>query len=631
MQTRRIIGIGLLFSVTLLLFLVIYRHTGSNADQPAAQHGVIDLTGWSFHEQGFVQLDGEWEFYEGQLLESDDFREGIRKGVFYRSVPGTWKGKTEEGGMSRKGVGTYRLKVRLGDRDEVLALKVTSIRMSHRLFIDGKPEGASGVPAVVPAEHRPGNTPYTAFFKAENPEIEIIIQVANHVFVTGGIVNSIQLGSHQDIVQLNGIQLGSDMGVILMLVMFGAYQIGFHFVRRRERSYLLIGLYMFALSLGQALQGEKILQRSLPQMPFELAYKLLDLSQFLSAIIIILFLYTVDTRLMSLRKLMVVLAPLALYAASVLLLPYGIHIQAKYAGVSYMGVAVLFIIGRMIYLYLRSSNGMSNRKELLLFIGGSLSLLVFLTNGALYAENMASSDMAGKLGIICFIIFMNMLLVVRFSDAHTRTDILAHQLDQAQIKPHFLYNALSSVISFCYTDGEKAAHLLSMLSHYLRYILELDRSQLFVPLYRELELIHAYAEIEKARFDDRFELECRVEESLRHRNIPSLSIQPLIENAIRHGLFEKEGFGKVILTVRKNDNGILIIVEDDGVGMSAERLGQISGRAGSGGGIGVANIRSRLESIHGASWSISSAPGAGTKVTMRVPLTLEQETWRRRD
>jgi len=196
---------------------------------------------------------------------------------------------------------------------------------------------------------------------------------------------------------------------------------------------------------------------------------------------------------------------------------------------------------------------------------------------------------------------------------------------QAQIKPHFLYNALSSVISFCYTDGEKAADLLSMLSQYLRYILDMDRTRLFVPLHRELELIHAYVEIEKARFGERFDYFAYVDDALLDVEIPSLCIQPLVENAIRHGLFEKEGYGHVTLNISEGDQYIKITIEDDGTGISDDQLYQLQTGIGRKGGIGLHNIKKRIASIPGSSVSFHSELGNGTQVTIYLPLTQEEE------
>lgn len=191
---------------------------------------------------------------------------------------------------------------------------------------------------------------------------------------------------------------------------------------------------------------------------------------------------------------------------------------------------------------------------------------------------------------------------------------------QAQIKPHFLYNAISSIVSFCYTDGEKAAYLLSMLSRYLRMVFERDQKTLFVPLSAELELIQAYVEIEKARFGERLAYKLQTDPELDAVVIPSLTLQPFVENAIRHGLFEKEGSGTVTLAVSDGNGYVRFDITDDGVGMADDLLYRLrAGDRPEGAGIGMTNVRRRLAAIPGASVTVDSALERGTKVTVYLP------------
>ncbi|BFT73793.1 ATP-binding protein [Paenibacillus sp. P36] len=1022
-KLRQFIGIVVVFSLSVLLFIGIYSQaTPNKVDQPA-KHGMLDLRNWDLRQQGLTSLDGEWEFYEGKLLEPGDFHNGPRPDVTYLTVPGTWKGKDNEQGMSRKGFGTYRLKVLVqGNDDDIYGVKLRSIRMSHRLYIDGQLQGESGRPAESKAMHAPGNTPYSAFFHTDAKEIEFIIQVSNYEFFTGGIVNSIQFGSHKDIASLDNILTGSDMVAIFVLVMFGTYHISFYLLRKQEKTYLLSGLYLFSLSIVQLLFGEKIFQRLLPNIPFDIVYKALDVSQFLSSLLSILFFCSLDKRLIPRQKMMWLLSPILLYLAVIIVLPYSLYNEVRYAFFVYIGLVPLYILIRMVQLYVRSQRGGHDRKEILLFIAAIISLLIFLIDGSLYAENAVASDLLSKVGVICFITLMNILLAVRFKNAYEKNELLTHQLvvsnqlkdeflmhtshevktplhgimnitsylldddehnlsakqkeslwlikdtsiklsmlmrdlidvsrlkqgelrlqmgvvdvrtvtqivfdvlqfelagktvrldnqvppdvwveadenrlrqvmynlihnsikhtytgsitltatvaegivyitvadtgtgipkdkhtkifeyfdqldqrlpddgytgmgvglyisrklvermggrigvdwsevghgtrvtfslskaaekaliyehtndeldgqsgrviprrdsldileehastimivddeasniytllnilkryrynvvtafsakeamakmkeypqidlvildvmmpgvsgielcrmlrthhsildlpilfatakdtlqdialgfragandyltkpfeaetllarihtliamktsiqeaimselafHQAQIKPHFLYNALSSVISFCYTDGEKAAYLLSKLSQYLRYILDMDRHELYVSLGRELELIDAYVEIEKARFGERFDVRYYVDDDLKDVSIPSLCIQPFIENAIRHGLFEKDGHGTVTLSIQEGDRYLQIAVQDDGVGIHDDLLYSIASGRSRTGGIGIANIRKRLDAIPGATVTVSSELGRGTKVVMYLPLT----------
>ncbi|KOR76588.1 histidine kinase [Paenibacillus solani] len=193
---------------------------------------------------------------------------------------------------------------------------------------------------------------------------------------------------------------------------------------------------------------------------------------------------------------------------------------------------------------------------------------------------------------------------------------------QTQIKPHFLYNALSNIISFCYTDGERAAYLLTMLSSFLRYIFETSRDGQFSSLQKELEIIEAYVEVEKARFGERLTFAYDIDPSIAVENvlIPSLLIQPLVENAIRHGLFNKDGPGHVQVTISLQGQLLSIQVSDDGIGMSTEQYAQLMGGTTSNVGIGFTNVRRRVHDLTQGSLKIYSIPNQGTTILITIPL-----------
>lgn len=196
---------------------------------------------------------------------------------------------------------------------------------------------------------------------------------------------------------------------------------------------------------------------------------------------------------------------------------------------------------------------------------------------------------------------------------------------QTQIKPHFLYNALSSIISFCYTDGERAAHLLSMLSSFLRYIFETSRDGQFSTLQKELEIIEAYVEVEKARFGERLTFSYYIDPHINteHIFIPNLLLQPLVENSIRHGLFEKEDPGYVLVTISTDESNLIIHVTDNGVGMSAIQCAQLMGEIDNNIGIGFTNVRRRVHDLTQGHIEISSLLGEGTTIHLTLPIKVE--------
>ncbi|MCM3173803.1 ATP-binding protein [Paenibacillus sp. MER 99-2] len=191
---------------------------------------------------------------------------------------------------------------------------------------------------------------------------------------------------------------------------------------------------------------------------------------------------------------------------------------------------------------------------------------------------------------------------------------------QAQIKPHFLYNALNVIIATCAVNPDKATDLLVELSQYLRGSFDFQNRDQLVPLHKELELVESYVHLEKARFEERLVVLYDVEPGIR-LYIPPLSIQPLVENAIRHGVMERASGGTVSLKIANTGDHILVQVEDNGVGISPERLAQVqSGRTEGPGGVGLKNINRRLTSLYGTGLEIESHLGKGSIIRFYVPL-----------
>lgn len=191
---------------------------------------------------------------------------------------------------------------------------------------------------------------------------------------------------------------------------------------------------------------------------------------------------------------------------------------------------------------------------------------------------------------------------------------------RAQIKPHFLHNALNTIIALCPRDPDKASYLLTELSYYLRGSFDFHHKQKFVPLQSELELVTAYVSIEKARFQERLNVEYEVDE-LVHAQIPPLIIQPLVENAIRHGAMKRIEGGNVNVQVTQDAHTIFIQVADDGVGIAEETLeGLLSEQESSTTrGVGLYNIHQRLKRIYGTGLRIESMVDKGTKVSIQIP------------
>ena len=196
---------------------------------------------------------------------------------------------------------------------------------------------------------------------------------------------------------------------------------------------------------------------------------------------------------------------------------------------------------------------------------------------------------------------------------------------QAQINPHFLYNSLDLINCTAIAHNvPQISHMVNALARFYR--LSLSRGREVIPLADELKHAKLYVEIQNLRFENRVQVDWDVEEGTEQCPIIKIVLQPIIENAIIHGIFEKpDKTGRLRIAVRRQQEDLVITVEDDGVGMDEQtRLANFSADASSAntrGGYGVRNINERLHLAYGPGYGLccESEPGRGTRVTIRVP------------
>ncbi|KPU44641.1 sensor protein TorS [Oxobacter pfennigii] len=190
---------------------------------------------------------------------------------------------------------------------------------------------------------------------------------------------------------------------------------------------------------------------------------------------------------------------------------------------------------------------------------------------------------------------------------------------QAQIRPHFLFNALNTISSFCYTNPAKAGELLSELGVFLRNTFDFSSTSSFIAIEKELRLVKAYVAIEQARFGKRLEMEYNIDPAVLKYSILPLLIQPIVENSIRHGLMKRNQGGKVALNLTLWEGRIKVEVIDNGVGMAAPILKGLMKLNHEGSGVGLKNVNRRLLSFYGSGLEISSAEGQGTAISFNIP------------
>lgn len=190
---------------------------------------------------------------------------------------------------------------------------------------------------------------------------------------------------------------------------------------------------------------------------------------------------------------------------------------------------------------------------------------------------------------------------------------------RAQISPHFIYNALTAIASFVRTDPERARELLLEFADFTRYSFRHHGD--FTTLAEELRSVDRYLLLERARFGDRLTVSLRIAPEVLPVAVPFLCLQPLVENAVRHGLNGRTGRGRISIVAQDAGAECFISVEDDGVGMDPDLVRRTLAGEADGDSVGLGNVDVRLRSVFGDDYGlvVETAPEAGTKVVIRVP------------
>ena len=186
---------------------------------------------------------------------------------------------------------------------------------------------------------------------------------------------------------------------------------------------------------------------------------------------------------------------------------------------------------------------------------------------------------------------------------------------RARLQPHFLFNTLHTIRALVRRRPEQATDAIERLGELLRYVVDLDgRDTDLVPVREELAFARAYLELERIRLGERMAVEESIDPEALDVSIPALTLQPLLENAIRHGIAPRARGGTIRLVVRRTGAAIEIVVEDDGVG--AEEPPE------NGAGVGLSTVRRRIASRYdgGARFEVTTRPGAGFRIDVRLPV-----------
>lgn len=277
------------------------------------------------------------------------------------------------------------------------------------------------------------------------------------------------------------------------------------------------------------------------------------------------------------------------------------------------GIAGLFA---NVYMMMKHKRRVSKRRF------SAFMTYIFISAVSITADNVFNLpfdmvDLSAILSAVLMYFTMQMELQDDLINQEKRINDMQVQIMVSQMQPHFLYNSLNTLYYLCKIDPERAQDGIKQFSDYLRGNITALKSNDPVSFVYELKHIQCYLALEKMRFDEELNIEYDIQTD--DFKVPALTIQPLVENAVKHGIGKKKGGGTLKISTRFDDEYFIVEIKDDGVGFVVG-----SEPTGTGTHIGFQNVRQRVESLCGGKLEIMSEPGVGTVSLIKIPKGSDQ-------
>lgn len=257
---------------------------------------------------------------------------------------------------------------------------------------------------------------------------------------------------------------------------------------------------------------------------------------------------------------------------------------------------------------------------LICLLGISITIEAFFAPQNIFKTDLFNAIIATIIGMFLSVAEMRTkieLIIAKEKEHKIKMSDMKTQIVLNQIKPHFLYNVLATIQVLCKIDPDKAVAAMDDFSGYLRANVDYGFSKSVVPFNEEFENVRCFLRLEKLRQGDKLKVVYNLKE--KDFEMPVLTLQPIVENAVKHGVGNKKGGGTVTISTDSDDDNTIITVKDDGIGISANSISEIPLSHDGKSHVGLSNVKERIEIITGGSLDFCSEQGKGTVVTIKIP------------
>ena len=565
---------------------------------PQAQNGILDLVEWN-GKQAFA-VRGQWEFYWDRPLNDVQIRNSDMPVLV--NAPGKWSQYKIDGvNLPEKGKATYRVHIKGAQPGNVYGVRVKDMRNVYRLYADGvliAQNGSFGDNSSAPAS---AYRPQLAYFTPKEDSFELVMQISNSTYGNGGMLEPIILGTYTQVLTFDR-QLSNVAAYAMTVQTISClFFLIFFLVQRSEKEALIMSILAAIILLRLSIIGDAF-YTIFPNISAVWLLRLYLLCTPWAEFLLLYFLYLAYGRMVPRWQVGLLFSYTIAASLFILFFPPDITTFAHQTMNYILLLAMILVTVHLVRAAWQGRQG----APLLLFAMALTSLLIgyglFLPDSSVGYYLLDTSAFQ----YMVFMFAQMAVIAIRYRRAHELE--IAHL--KGQIRPHFIHNSLTSIISISRREPDRARELLVDFSSYLRSFYDYEQDEI-VPFAQELELVRAYTALERARFGDKLKVEYLLEAE--NFLLPSLILQPLVENAFVHGLRETDNGGTVTIYTRQMKNGkIRIGVRDDGIGF-VEKASQ-SRR-----GVGIENINRRLARLYRTGLVYIVPENGGCEVNFEIP------------
>jgi len=612
-----------IFIVLVIQMLFINNMTRINFTKPSreAYKGDIFISDW-IDEKSIYILDGEWEFIN-ELIDPSQL---TAKHLDYAIVPGSWSSGFLP--QNYKGFATYRIRIHVPDSlvGETFGLRTSNIRQDYKIYVQNKLAYSNG-DFSKNSVYFPSGLPRSNYFELKDNIIEVIIQTKNDILNNPGIGHSVLFGKEEVIRDYSMTKNNMDILLFSIMMSISVYLFIYYWIfyanKYKNTSYLILSInsLMFAMSSGG--YREKLLFQFLYNINSSALYWIHDLSRIGYYISLLILLY--QARKKDYPKLIFYILSFYVLFLLIIILLLPISIFGAYFDLLSLTLYAYFLL--IILLEIKIITHKLRRKRNSFYVLSLVSLPAFYSFSIIvYQSSSLWFDVLVNSSIIFFVFFMLSHTFIDGIQTIKKNQYLSEQnainkfaFLQSQIKPHFLFNTFSSIQGMIEINPQKAQALISNLSDYLRKAFDFNPNHFLVSIENELQHVRTYIIIENERYVNRFIVDYEVDDSILTCPILQCSIQPIVENALRHGILVRTVIGKISISIKRDQNMIVVQVKDNGIGCDAKLLLEKLNSDSNIGGVALSNINNRLIKLYGKGLSIESEEFVGTIVSFCYP------------